>query len=116
MRHLEAGHGEILGICEGAKENKSGWSAFLRHLVERGLKGVRLIISDACRGLTESAAEYLPESRWQRCMCIFIGTYSATFQRQSPRGEPYAQAMPRRAGTRPTARRARSSTTCAPPG
>jgi len=27
-----------------------------------------LIISDACRGLMESAAEYLPEARWQRCM------------------------------------------------
>jgi putative transposase len=65
------GYREILGICEGAKEDKSGWSAFLRHLVERGLKGVRLIISDACRGLVESAAEYLPEARWQRCMVHF---------------------------------------------
>ena len=62
------GYREILGICEGAKEDKSGWSAFLRHLVDRGLTGVRLIISDACRGLMESAAEYLPEARWQRCM------------------------------------------------
>ena len=33
------GFREILGICEGAKEDKSGWSAFLRHLVDRGLKG-----------------------------------------------------------------------------
>ena len=41
--------GEILGICEGAKEDKSGWSAFLRHLVDRSLTGVQLIISDACR-------------------------------------------------------------------
>jgi putative transposase len=58
-------------ICEGAKEDKSGWSAFLRHLVDRGLKGVQLIISDACRGLLESAAEYLPGARWQRCMVHF---------------------------------------------
>src|SRR6201981_1513588 len=65
------GFREILGICEGAKEDKSGWSAFLRHLVDRGLNGVRLIISDACRGLTESAAEYLPQARWQRCMVHF---------------------------------------------
>ena len=65
------GFREILGICEGAKEDKSGWSAFLRHLVERGLKGVRLIISDACRGLVESVAEYLPDARWQRCMVHF---------------------------------------------
>ena len=65
------GYREILGICEGAKEDKSGWSAFLRHLVDRGLKGVRLIISDACRGLVESVADYLPEARWQRCMVHF---------------------------------------------
>ena len=65
------GYREILGICEGAKEDKSGWSAFLRHLVDRGLSGVQLIISDACRGLVESIADYLPEARWQRCMVHF---------------------------------------------
>jgi putative transposase len=65
------GFREILGICEGAKEDKSGWSSFLRHLVDRGLSGVQLIISDACRGLVESTAEYLPEARWQRCMVHF---------------------------------------------
>src|SRR5438876_4946521 len=37
------GYREILGICEGAKEDKAGWSAFLKHLKERGLTGVRLI-------------------------------------------------------------------------
>jgi transposase-like protein len=62
------GFREILGICEGAKEDKSGWSAFLRHLVDRGLKGVELITSDACRGLVESATEFLPDARWQRCV------------------------------------------------
>ena len=65
------GYREILGIVEGAKEDKSGWSAFLRHLVDRGLSGGGLIISDACRGLVESIAEYLPEAAWQRCMAHF---------------------------------------------
>src|SRR6516165_5736885 len=51
------GYREILGICEGAKEDKAGWSAFLKHLKGRGLHGVRLIVSDACMGLAESAAE-----------------------------------------------------------
>jgi transposase-like protein len=37
----------------------------------RGLKGVELIISDACRGLVESLADYLPEARWQRCVVHF---------------------------------------------
>jgi putative transposase len=62
------GYREILGICEGAKEDKAGWSGFLKHLKERGLKGVRLIISDACMGLSESAAEFFPDAAWQRCL------------------------------------------------
>jgi Transposase, Mutator family len=62
------GYREILGICEGAKEDKAGWSGFLKHLKERGLKGVRLIISDACMGLAESAAEFFPDAAWQRCV------------------------------------------------
>src|SRR5215212_9482440 len=65
------GYREILGICEGAKEDKFGWSAFLRHLVNRGLKGVELITSDACRGLVESLGEYLPQAQWQRCVVHF---------------------------------------------
>lgn len=65
------GYREMLGICEGAKEDKSGWSAFLRHLVDRGLKGVELITSDACRGLIESVTDYLPDARWQRCTVHF---------------------------------------------
>jgi putative transposase len=61
------GHREILGICEGAKEDQAGWSAFLGHLKQRGLAGVRLVISDACLGLVESAAEFYPDAPWQRC-------------------------------------------------
>ena len=57
------GYREILGICGGAKEDKSGWSAFLRHLVDRGLESVELIASDACRGFVESAAESPPDAR-----------------------------------------------------
>jgi transposase-like protein len=64
----EEGYREILGIVEGAKEDKSGWQGFLRHLKERGLKGVKLIISDACMGLKESVHDFYPEARWQRCV------------------------------------------------
>jgi transposase-like protein len=62
------GYREILGICEGAKEDKAEWSSFLKHLKERGLTSVRLIISDACLGLAESAAEFFPDAAWQRCV------------------------------------------------
>ena len=58
-------------FAKAPRRTSRGWSAFLRHLVDRGLKGVQLIISDACRGLMESAAEYLPDARWQRCMGRF---------------------------------------------
>jgi putative transposase len=61
------GFREILGICEGAKEDKAGWSVFRKHLKGRGLTGVRLIISDACLGLAESASEFFPEAGW-RCV------------------------------------------------
>lgn len=61
----------ILGVQEGHKEDKSGWSSFLSHLKGRGLKGVRLIISDACMGLVESVAEFYPDADWQRCTVHF---------------------------------------------
>jgi putative transposase len=64
----DGGYREILGICEGAKEDKAGWGSFLQHLKERGLTGIRLIISDACPGLCESAAEFYPEAAWQGCV------------------------------------------------
>ena len=44
----EAGYREILGIEEGMKEDAASWKNFLRGLKQRGLKGVRLIISDKC--------------------------------------------------------------------
>jgi putative transposase len=62
------GFREILGIAEGAKEDRAGWSGFLAHLRQRGLAGVELIVSDACLGLIESAAEHFPAARWQRCI------------------------------------------------
>ena len=65
------GYRRILGVQEGHKEDKAGWGGFLKHLKGRGLKGVKLIISDACMGLSESAAEYFPDADWQRCIVHF---------------------------------------------
>ena len=63
------GYRDVLGIVEGGKEDKEGWSSFLRHLKQRGLKAVQLIVSDKCLGLVESANEHFPDARWQRC-CV----------------------------------------------
>jgi len=62
------GFRQILGVCEGTKEDAESWRQFLRHLKDRGLKGARLITSDKCLGLVEALGEFYPEADWQRCM------------------------------------------------
>jgi putative transposase len=67
----QSGYREILGVSEGAKEDKASWTHFLRELKERGLKGVELFVSDKCLGLVENLAEFYPEAKWQRCVVHF---------------------------------------------
>jgi transposase-like protein len=67
----QSGYREVLGVAEGAKEDKESWVAFLRYLKERGLKGVKLFITDKCLGLIEALGEFYPEASWQRCMVHF---------------------------------------------
>ena len=64
----QEGYRQVLGVCEGAKEDAESWRQFLRHLKGRGLKGVRLVTSDKCLGLVEVLAEFYPNADWQRCM------------------------------------------------
>jgi transposase-like protein len=65
------GFRDILGVAEGYKEDKAGWSGFLAYLKKRGLKCPEVFISDKCLGLIESLADYYPEAKWQRCMVHF---------------------------------------------
>jgi transposase-like protein len=65
------GYRQILGVAEGAKEDKESWSTFLRYLKGRGLKKVELFISDKCLGLVESLGEFYPKALWQRCVVHF---------------------------------------------
>jgi len=62
------GYRQVLGVCEGAKEDAESWRQFLRHLKARGLKGLQLVTSDKCLGLVEALGEFYPEADWQRCM------------------------------------------------
>lgn len=62
------GYREILGVAEGLREDKESWSNFLRYLKERGLKGVKLVVSDKCLGLVEVIGDFFPEAKWQRCV------------------------------------------------
>lgn len=57
----------VLGIDVGNCEDEAFWSAFLRSLVQRGLCGVQLVISDAHAGLKRAIAKIFVGATWQRC-------------------------------------------------
>jgi transposase-like protein len=61
------GYREILGVHVTSAEDGAGWLAFFRDLTARGLTGVRLVTSDAHRGLVDAIAANLPGTAWQRC-------------------------------------------------
>ena len=53
------GERQVLGIDVGPSEDRAFWTAFLRSLVKRGLRGVRLVTSDAHEGLKQAIATVL---------------------------------------------------------
>jgi transposase-like protein len=65
------GRREILGLDIGPSEAEPFWTAFLRKLARRGLRGVKLVISDAHEGIKASVAKLLHAS-WQRCRVHFM--------------------------------------------
>ncbi len=75
---------EVLGMAVGPSEAETFWADFLRSLTRRGLRGVKLVISDAHEGLKAAAAKVL-KSTWQRCRVHFIRNalaYAGKGQRQ----------------------------------
>jgi transposase-like protein len=69
---------QVLGLDVGPSEDRAFWTAFLRSLVKRGLKGVRLVISDAHEGLKQAISTVLSGSTWQRCRVHFMRNLLAT--------------------------------------
>src|SRR5690606_9585730 len=63
----EEGFREVLACVAGFRESEESWRGLLRELMARGLKGVRLVISDACQGLKAAVQDFLPQAAWQRC-------------------------------------------------
>jgi transposase-like protein len=60
------GRREVLGMAIGASEAETFWTEFLRTLARRGLRGVKLVISDAHEGLKAAITKVL-YATWQRC-------------------------------------------------
>mgnify|MGYP000185294189 CR=1 FL=1 len=58
---------EVLGVDIGDSEDETFWTRFLRSLKQRGLAGVRLVISDAHAGLKKSIRKCFSGASWQRC-------------------------------------------------
>ena len=88
------GYREIVGVCEGMQEDKESWVEFLRHLVSRGLSGVRLIFSDKCLGLVEAVHQCLPNADWQRCIFHFHRNILAKVPREKvPEVAPMLKAI-----------------------
>jgi transposase-like protein len=64
------GRREVLGMDIGPSEAETFWTAFLRKLRQRGLRGVKLVVSDAHEGLKAAVAKLL-NATWQRCRVHF---------------------------------------------
>lgn len=65
------GQREVLGLKVGASEAEPFWTEFLRSLNRRGLRGVKLVISDSHEGIKAAAAKVL-KATWQRCRVHFM--------------------------------------------
>ena len=78
------GRREVLGMAVGASEAETFWTAFLRTLARRGLRGVKQVISDAHEGLKAAVAKVLHAS-WQRCRVHFMRNVLAHAGKQGRR-------------------------------
>jgi len=65
------GQREVLGLKVGASEAEPFWTEFLRSLNRRGLRGVKLVISDSHEGIKAATAKTL-KATWQRCRVHFM--------------------------------------------
>jgi transposase-like protein len=65
------GRREVLGADIGLSEAEPFWTGFLRKLARRGLRGVKLVVSDAHEGLKAAIAKVLGAT-WQRCRVHFM--------------------------------------------
>jgi transposase-like protein len=65
------GRREVLGLEIGTSEAEAIWTAFLRKLARRGLRGVKLVVSDAHEGIKAAVSKVLCAT-WQRCRVHFM--------------------------------------------
>lgn len=72
------GNREVLGLDVGDSEDEVFWTQFLRTLKDRGLGGVKLVISDAHAGLKAAISRVFQGAAWQRCKVHLMRNLLAT--------------------------------------
>ena len=128
------GRREVLGMDIGPSEAETFWTEFLRKLSRRGLRGVKLVISDAHEGIKAAVAK-LMNATWQRCRVHYhaqrarprwqeqparrLGLHRYRFRPGQRRGRQDAMAQGRRPAQAQAAQARRASwtrprTTCSP--
>jgi putative transposase len=78
------GRREVLGMAIGPSEAETFWTDFLRKLARRGLRGVKLVVSDAHEGLKAAVARVV-NACWQRCRVHFMRNVLAHAGKQGRR-------------------------------
>ena len=66
------GRREAIAVDEGMREDAASWERFFRSMIERGLRGVGLVVGDRCAGLVSTVNSMPPNARYQRCMVRFM--------------------------------------------
>jgi putative transposase len=67
----EEGFREVLAVEVAATEKGAAYASLLRALIDRGLHGVRVVVSDDHEGIKSAVASELPGAEWQRCVVHF---------------------------------------------
>jgi hypothetical protein len=86
------GEREVLGLEVASEEDGAGWLGFLRSLTARGLAGVKLVFSNAHRGVVDAIGAALPGAAWHRCRTHYLRNLLAKVPRSA---QPWVATMVR---------------------
>jgi len=77
-----AGYREVLGVWVAESESEASWGAVFAELKERGLRGVRYVVSDDHQGMVRAIERHFQSVVWQRCQVHFVRNALALCSRQ----------------------------------
>jgi putative transposase len=78
----ESGHRSVLSVEMGNSENESTWSDIFKKLRERGLQGIKYVVSDDNKGLVAALNRNYQGVAWQRCQVHFIRNFMMKLSRR----------------------------------